>query len=64
MSTPSSSSQDCCTDQSELSGPTMSSLQSARLESALRTVRESGVSGFKTRVEFTIAQPKNGAWNV
>ena len=36
---------------------TMSSAQS---ESALRTVRESGVSGFKTR----IAQPKNGAWNV
>ena len=43
---------------------TMSSAQSARLESALRTVRESGVSGFKTRIEFTIAQPKNGAWNV
>lgn len=43
---------------------TMSSAQSARLESALRTVREGGVSGFKTRIEFTIAQPKNGAWNV
>ena len=43
---------------------TLSAAQSARLESAIRTVRESGVSGLKARIEFTISQPKNGTWNV
>ena len=43
---------------------TMSAAQSARLESAIRTVRESGVSDFQTSISFVISQPKNGTWNV
>ena len=40
---------------------TMSSAQSARLESAIRTVRESGTEGLQTTITFVI---KNGTWNV
>ena len=43
---------------------TMSAAQSAKLETAIRTVREAGTSGLRAIVTFTICQPKNGTWNV
>ena len=43
---------------------TMSAAQSAKLESAIGTVRRGGDDGFKTSISFVISQPQNGAYNV